>query len=290
MKSLYLSLLLASFVTPALAAPQIIAHRAGTADAPENTLPAIHLALANKADAVWVTVQISQDGVPVLYRPSDLSTLTSSIGPVSGMKARQLTQLNTGEKWRKDGQKWEGTATTLPTLQSALEAFPKAFFYLDLKSPDADPATQGKQLMSVLKQTKSLARVRVYSTEDKYLEALPAQIPRFVSRTQTRTLLANVSLTHQCPLNEDKNQDLWFGLELARKVEVVEKFTLGEGVSPATLTWDKEAMDCFRAQGQSEVILFGINKPEEYQQAVNLGADGVMVNSPAAFRSYLAQK
>ncbi|HDU8690889.1 TPA: glycerophosphodiester phosphodiesterase, partial [Morganella morganii subsp. morganii] len=43
------------------AAPQIIAHRAATADAPENTLYAIDKALSNKADAIWITLQLSKD-------------------------------------------------------------------------------------------------------------------------------------------------------------------------------------------------------------------------------------
>ena len=59
------------------ALPQIIAHRGGTGDAPENTLEAIRLALAHHADAMWLTVQLSKDGVPVLYRPADLSALRS---------------------------------------------------------------------------------------------------------------------------------------------------------------------------------------------------------------------
>ena len=69
--------------TGAWAAPQLIAHRGGTGDAPENTLPAIKLALENNAEAIWVTVQLSRDGVPVLYRSSDLSALTNSEGKVS---------------------------------------------------------------------------------------------------------------------------------------------------------------------------------------------------------------
>ncbi|WP_274517998.1 glycerophosphodiester phosphodiesterase family protein, partial [Yersinia pestis] len=60
-----------------LPAPQIIAHRAGTADAPENTFPAISKALANGADAIWITLQLSKDNIPVLYRPSDLKELTN---------------------------------------------------------------------------------------------------------------------------------------------------------------------------------------------------------------------
>src|ERR1700732_330618 len=63
--------------------PKIIAHRGGTGDAPENTLEAIRQSIAHRADAMWLTVQLSKDGVPVLYRPADLSALTDTKGPVS---------------------------------------------------------------------------------------------------------------------------------------------------------------------------------------------------------------
>lgn len=83
----------------AWAAPQLIAHRGGTGDAPENTLPAIKLALKNNAEAIWVTVQLSRDGVPVLYRSSDLSALTNSEGKVSSLTAAELAKVDAGWKW-----------------------------------------------------------------------------------------------------------------------------------------------------------------------------------------------
>nr|ELR5102556.1 glycerophosphodiester phosphodiesterase [Providencia rettgeri]ELR5250911.1 glycerophosphodiester phosphodiesterase [Providencia rettgeri] len=82
-------LLLASQTALALS-PQIVAHRAGTADAPENTIYAIDLAKENKADAIWLTVQLSKDNQLVLYRPSDLDSLTEKKGPVSAYTAEQL--------------------------------------------------------------------------------------------------------------------------------------------------------------------------------------------------------
>lgn len=83
----------------ARAAPQLIAHRGGTGDAPENTLPAIKLALENNAEAIWVTVQLSRDGVPMLYRSSDLSALTNSEGKVSSLTAAELAKVDAGWKW-----------------------------------------------------------------------------------------------------------------------------------------------------------------------------------------------
>ena len=278
-----LGLLIAS---SACAAPQLIAHRGGTGDAPENTLPAIKLALENKAEAIWITVQLSQDGVPVLYRPGDLSALTNHTGKISSYSAAELARMDAGWKWGDETHPWRGKNATIPTLQSVLEQWPETFFYIDIKSPDADPAIMAARLGDVLNKTHSLARVRVYSTDARYIAALPESIPHFVSRDETRTKLATISLSHQCQPTNSPVDEYGYGLELNRKVEVIEKFTLGEGVSPATLTWDKEAMDCFRSQGKAHIIFFGINNADDFRTASELGADGVMVDSPAKAKTW----
>lgn len=235
---------------------------------------------------IWVTVQLSRDGVPVLYRPSDLKALTDQQGKVSQYSFAELAKVDTSVKWQDKGLPENLLHTSIPTLKSVLTTWPDTRFFIDIKSPDADPSLMGKRLLDVLKETNSLNRVRIYSTEDRYLEALPAEIPRFVTRSETRTRLANISLSHECLPPSQKMNDYWYGLELNRKVEVVEKFTLGEGISPATLTWDKEAVDCFRSQGNAHLIFIGVNSDEDYQKARALGAEGVLVDSPAKAKSW----
>src|ERR1700690_1642937 len=85
------------------ALPRIVAHRGGTGDAPENTLEAIRLSLKHHADAMWLTVQLSKDGVPVLYRPADLAALTDAKGPVSARTAAELARVNAGGDFRPGG-------------------------------------------------------------------------------------------------------------------------------------------------------------------------------------------
>jgi glycerophosphoryl diester phosphodiesterase len=97
-------------------------------------------------------------------------------------------------------------------------------------------------------------------------------------------MLANSVMSHQCTLENDKSATRWYGFELHRKVEVVEKYTLGEARSPATLSWDKEAIDCFRKNGNAYIIVFGVNSDSDYQLAKEIGADAVMVDSPKAFK------
>ncbi|MDL4454797.1 glycerophosphodiester phosphodiesterase family protein [Klebsiella michiganensis] len=274
--------------------PEIIAHRGGTADAPENTVTAIRHALDNGADTIWVTLQLSKDNQIVLYRPLDLKVLTNRMGAISAYNANELAETDAGWSFTKDKGKsypFRGKGIAIPTLESVLTLFPKTAFYLDIKSPDADPVTFGQTLLTTLKKTGSLSRTRVYSTDSRYVQALPAAIPRFETRDDTRTVLANITMAHQCPLTTGTGTGTarWFGLELRREVRVVEKYTLGEGVSTAYLTWDKEAMTCFREKGKAHIILFGINSVKDYQTAVDLGADGVLVDSPLEAKTYRSQ-
>ncbi|HGF6561383.1 glycerophosphodiester phosphodiesterase [Providencia sp. PROV188] len=268
--------------------PQIVAHRAGTADAPENTLYAIEQAKSNKADAIWLTVQLSKDNQLVLYRPSDLNALTDKSGVISDYSAKQLSQINAAYKFnQKNNQQLPTSQTTIVTLEDVLKKYPDTIFYIDLKSPDADPNTQAQAILALLNKTNAFNQVRFYSTNDAFLKALKplsSKLQLFESRDETRTMLANSVMSHQCMLDNDKSATRWYGFELHRKVEVVEKYTLGEARSPATLSWDKEAIDCFRKNGNAYIIVFGVNSDSDYQLAKEIGADAVMVDSPKAFK------
>jgi glycerophosphoryl diester phosphodiesterase len=287
-KSTAIGLLLLVSQSASALMPQIVAHRAGTADAPENTLYAIEQAKSNKADAIWLTVQLSKDNQLVLYRPSDLDALTDKSGVVSDYSAKQLRQINAAYKFnQKNNQQLPAAKTTIVTLEEVLKKYPDTIFYIDLKSPDADPNTQAQAILALLNKTNTFNQVRFYSTNDAFLKALKplsTQLQLFESRDETRTMLANSVMSHQCTLENDKSATRWYGFELHRKVEVVEKYTLGEARSPATLSWDKEAVDCFRKNGNAYIIVFGVNSDSDYQLAKEIGADAVMVDSPKAFK------
>lgn len=280
-------LLLASQSVSALS-PKIVAHRAGTADAPENTTYAIDLAKENNADAIWLTVQLSKDNQLVLYRPSDLASLTDKKGMVSAYTAEQLSQINAAYQFsQKHGQSFPRQKTNITTLENVLQQYPGTTFYIDLKSPDASPDVQAKAILALLDKTNAFNQVRFYSTNDAFLKALhtlSSKIPLFESRDKTRTMLANIVMNHQCSVENDKSVTRWYGFELHRKVEVIEKYTLGEARSPAILSWDKEAIDCFRKNGNAYIIVFGVNNESDYQLAKEIGVDAVMVNSPKAFK------
>lgn len=265
--------------------PAIIAHRGGTGDGPENTEYVIQKSINNGADAVWVTLQLSKDNVIILYRPSDLSTLTSLTGTVSSRTFSELQHADAAYTWSSPDYPLRGRGISIPSLQEVLKKWPKTFFFLDIKSPDASPQTFASVLADTLQSINGLDRVRVYSTDSRYLDALPSDIPRFESRDLTRKMLVNVTMAHDCTVTSQKTDPVWYGFEYRREVQVTEKFTLGEGVSKSFLTWNRAAFNCFKKNPHNKVILFGINTAEDYRQATSLGADGVLVDSPEKLKT-----
>lgn len=138
--------------------PQLIAHRAGTTDAPENTRPAVEMSLRNGADAVWLTLQLSKDNIPVLYRPSDLKVLTARSGLVSQFSAAELGNSDTYASRDYDAKhhinRPQNERFGIPQLAQILKDFPHTFFYLDIKSPDANPQIFAHALYDVLQKIK----------------------------------------------------------------------------------------------------------------------------------------
>ncbi|QHB32804.1 glycerophosphodiester phosphodiesterase [Yersinia canariae] len=293
MKLSFTALLLLFYLQNTFATPMIVAHRAGTADHPENTLHAIEMSLQNNANVIWLSIQFTKNGIPILYRPSDLEELTDGHGPVSALDWEELQQLDAAYHFDIQGQYiYRGLGIKIPSLRQVLVSYPNAEFILDIKSPDADPDTMTEKFNKLLTETNSLDRVRFYSTEKKYLAALPKTMNKFKPRNRTRRILANAIMANHCEFTKIQNEesskrsDEYHAFELKRDVKIVEKFTLGKGTSRVQLIWNPQAIACFRQNHNTKVLLIGINSYQDYQIAKNLGVDYVMVDSPASAKNW----
>jgi glycerophosphoryl diester phosphodiesterase len=269
-------------VTQVSALPAIIAHRGGTGDAPENTLEAIRLSITNHADAMWLTVQLSKDGVPVLYRPGDLSALTDAKGPVSAYTAAQLTRVNAGWTFlRADGYPYRDHPLGIPTLREALRIMPAGMpVILDMKALPAEPQTLA--VARVLDEENAWRRVSIYSTEADYQRSFAAypQARLFESRDATRGRLVRVLLNQGCV--DAPTEHAMSAFELRRALTVVEKFTLGEGRSDVQATlWTPATVACFRQKPDVRIVAIAVNDADDYRTAACLGVDAVLADSPS---------
>jgi len=94
-----------------------MAHRGWSGKAPENTLAAVRLALAEPAiQAIEIDVQLSRDGVPVLIHDFTLGRTTNGEGLVKNHTLQELRELDAGS-WLDDRFAGE----RIPTLDEVLQ-------------------------------------------------------------------------------------------------------------------------------------------------------------------------
>lgn len=266
--------------------PKLMAHRGGTADHPENTLVAVESSLAERADMIWLSVQLSADHEPVLYRPATLDALTNGSGRVADWSAAALARLNAGWQFAEtmaDGTRhypYRNHPVGIPTLRDALQSIPAHVpVVLDMKSTPAQALTVA--VAQVLTAENAWGRVLIYSTDAEFQRTFAAW-PRarlFESRDTTRGRLVRATLGQAC--GTPPTSGTWAGFELRRDVEVVETFTLGQGRSPVNAVfWTDASVQCYRQASPVNLVAFGIHDMAGLCESKRLGLDAVMVDSP----------
>ena len=103
--------------------PVIFAHRGASAQAPENTLSAFELALAQKADAIELDAKLSADGQVIVIHDPTVDRTTDGRGPVKDLALAELRSLDAGSFF---SEKFRGER--IPTLEEVFEAVGKRTF------------------------------------------------------------------------------------------------------------------------------------------------------------------
>lgn len=98
----------------------IIAHRGGSAAAPENTLAAFEQGWAEGADAVELDVRLTRDGRVVVIHDGDTERTTGTKLVVADATLAELQRLDAGA-WM--GEEWRGQR--IPTLGQVLAGLPQ---------------------------------------------------------------------------------------------------------------------------------------------------------------------
>lgn len=121
----------------------VIAHRGGGARAPENTLEAMRLAIADGADGLEFDVRLSADGEVVLIHDPTVDRTTDGTGAVERMTLAELRSLDAG--FRFSARPLDPVTTIkhrIPTLDAVLRSFPGVPLLIEIKAPLAASATR----------------------------------------------------------------------------------------------------------------------------------------------------
>ena len=126
-------------------APQIVAHRGSSHQAPENTLAAFDLAWAHRADAIEIDIRLCKSGEIVVMHDSNTRRTTGFEGEIAAMTLDEIKALDAGA-WK--GEPFAGES--VPTLDEVLARLP-ADKQLFIEIKDAGDEVEAGTILAPLK-------------------------------------------------------------------------------------------------------------------------------------------
>lgn len=149
---------------------RVIAHRGYSEVYPENTLAAFEGAIDIGVDYIELDVQMTSDGVIVVFHDNDLKRITGQEGRVADYAYEQLQQLDAGSWFQADYAE-----ERIPTLQETLELIRDSScnVYLEMKDI-GDREGFAEQTLEIARQCGMEERCLFASFQYEYLRQIKA--------------------------------------------------------------------------------------------------------------------
>jgi glycerophosphoryl diester phosphodiesterase len=236
----------------------IVGHRGDRAEAPENTMPSLELAM-DELDFVETAVQLSRDGVPVLFHDTSLERVAGARSSIGDLDLDQLQRLDVGASY---GAEYAGER--IPTLDAFLEALADRETARALVELKADWTVEEVRTVVDLIEGHGLrGRVVLQSFS---LETLFA-----VQRVSPST--PRIMLIRELPAEP---------VPLAERLGVI-----GFGTTVASVTAVPDALEALHDAGIA-VLCYTLNSHDHWQEVSALGVDGIITDQPSELDEWLA--
>lgn len=240
---------------PGTRTPWVIAHRGASADFPENTHPAFAQAVSLPIDAMELDLQLSKDGVPVVWHDRTLKKAGLPFRRVRGLTAEELFRLDVGA-WR--GEKF--AATPIATLEEVLERYAwKTPLMLEIKLRGGFRSLRQHEKLAETVVRRVIAmglseRVFILSFGLSVLESAMAVAPelRYVLNLEEPPVMSESFIRRTRPL-----------FALCQQVEVLDRSQV-----QAIHKMDKP------------VLTYTVNDEKMLRHALDAGADGLISDRP----------
>jgi glycerophosphoryl diester phosphodiesterase len=252
--------------TPAI---DVTAHRGSSGAAPENTLAAVRLALAQKSDVVENDIQRTLDGELVIMHDVTLARTTDVEQVFPDRAPWNVRDFTLAEIKQLDAGSWfapEFAGERVPTLAEWVGAVgDRAGMLLEPKAPELYPGIEidlDKELRSLPEFNRALQRDRV--------------VVQSFNHPWLRTY-------------KDLAPDVTVGLLYGSKpteADVAAAATWAQQVNPALGAIDEATVDRIHAAGM-EAHVWTVNAGQDMRRAINWDVDGIITNYPQVLRDIL---
>ncbi|WP_051159301.1 glycerophosphodiester phosphodiesterase [Agromyces subbeticus] len=236
----------------------IVGHRGDRAAAPENTMVSLELAM-DELDFVETDVQLSRDGVPVLFHDTMLERVTGIRDTVGELDLAELQRLDVGAWY---GEEYAGER--MPTLDAFLESLATRETARALVELKADwTIAEVRTVIDLVERHGLRGRVVLQSFSLETLFAVQQ-----VSPTTPRIMLIRELPADPVPL--------------AERLGVI-----GFGTTVASVTAEPAALVALHEAGVA-VLCYTLNSNEHWQEVSALGVDGIITDEPSELDDWLA--
>lgn len=239
-----------------------IAHRGASAAYPENTMAAFRAAVDMGADMIELDVQLSLDGVPVIFHDARLNSPIKATGYLAEMNVVELQKLDAGSWFRPDF-----AGERIPTLDEVL-AWVKGITKINIELKKHGVETDGlleEKCVRLVNKYEMVADVLVSSFDMAAIERIKELEPAI----STALLFTSYGFKHQKPstLINELRADAFH-------------CTFGE------LT-QKRFADL--KLHHIPVNVYTVNSKKRMKRLIAMGVNGIITNYPNILREVLQQ-
>jgi glycerophosphoryl diester phosphodiesterase len=245
----------------------VIGHRGAAGYAPENTLPSVRKAVELGAIEVEIDVQLSRDGVLMLYHDSTLDQKTDLSGSVREHTASELGNTDIGYWFDQShpsvGERYAGTQ--INRFEELLEEFgDRIYYHVELKSLEPELP---RLVIEALEGRDLIGHATITSFDFAQLERARHAAPKSPICWLLRSQLPPEARHGQGLLAEQRKQ-----VDRAAAAGFQMVGVRSEQLNHGILAYA-------RAQ-QLGIRAFGIKSDVDMDHAIELGADGMTIDWP----------
>lgn len=237
----------------------IAGHRGDRAHFPENTLPALQGVLEGDFDFVETDIQLTADGVPVLFHDLTIERTTNGEGLLAELTLEQLKALDAGS-WYSP----EFAYVTIPTLDEFFALFQGSDKKAMLELKGIWTPEQVRIVTALVYSRGVQDRVIFQAFDFETLESLQEAAPVF----------PRVIIQRYLPSDP---------VGLANRFGAIAILT-----SAASLEEDPGAVQTMHDAGLG-LILYTLNKKDSWSDALALGVDGIITDKPSSLDKWIAK-
>ena len=245
------------------AAVEIIAHRGGAHDAPENTIASFKLGFEQKADAGELDIYLTKDGKAVVIHDKNTKRTAGADRPVVEQTLEELRALDAGSF---KGAQWKGEK--IPTLAEALATIPDGRrMFIEIKCGAEVLPELERVLRESGKQPRQLAIIGFdYDTMRQAKERLPQHPVYWIVGTKKDTQDTPPPVAELIEKAKAARLD---GLDLDYRFAI-----------------DAAAVAQVKAAGLGFYV-WTVDKPEIAKKLIADGVDGITTDRPGWLREQL---